>query len=482
MSYNNNMYGAASNDMYHQQPLQPQLGSRSHSLYQPQQQQQQSALRNNSSQLWMGELDPFWDENYIKSIWNTFGFPNVNVKIIKDVKNVPAQTYNAGYCFVEFPTLDIASNALSKNGSRIPNTNKILKLNWASGGSGVSTAPRSGNGAMGNEISIFVGDLAPDVTESILFEFFGTKYSSVSATKIMVDQQTGQSKGYGFVRFLNEADQQRALSEMQGAVINGRPIRVSTAVPKNRPTSFNQRSQQPFPQQHSSAGFASTNNLTNNNGAQGYLPSAQTQQILTSLDSQYQPPLNQFTDPNNTTVFIGGLSSIVTEEDLRLYFQPFGDITYVKIPMGKGCGFVQYTTRASAELAISKMQGYPIGNSRIRLSWGRSNANPKQQYRPQQELPTMYSYEQQGQVPGVPTHGSIIGLTGEYGVQNLQQQYGQIQHPAQQQQQHGLQQETIQTEQSEGSTDQSRLNQLYLAARDGRLDAIDSAANGYIFA
>ena len=86
-------------------------------------------------------------------------------------------------------------------------------------------------------------------------------------------------------------------------------------------------------------------------------------------------PMNQFTDPNNTTVFVGGLSGYVTEDELRSFFQGFGEITYVKIPPGKGCGFVQFVQRHAAEMAINQMQGYPIGNSRVRLSWGRSQNN-----------------------------------------------------------------------------------------------------------
>ncbi|OIW26856.1 hypothetical protein CONLIGDRAFT_683805 [Coniochaeta ligniaria NRRL 30616] len=50
------------------------------------------------------------------------------------------------------------------------------------------------------------------------------------------------------------------------------------------------------------------------------------------------PPWAGFTDPNNTTVFVGGLSGYVTEDELRPFFQGFGEITYVKIPPGKGCG------------------------------------------------------------------------------------------------------------------------------------------------
>ncbi|PWZ13867.1 Polyadenylate-binding protein RBP45 [Zea mays] len=49
-------------------------------------------------------------------------------------------------------------------------------------------------------------------------------------------------------------------------------------------------------------------------------------------------------DPNNTTVFVGGLDSNVDEVYLRQIFTPYGEISYVKIPIGKHCGFVQFTS------------------------------------------------------------------------------------------------------------------------------------------
>ena len=61
-------------------------------------------------------------------------------------------------------------------------------------------------------------------------------------------------------------------------------------------------------------------------------------------------------DPTNTTLFIGGLSSSVTEEDLSVLFGRYGDIVYTKIPPGKGCGFVQFVQRSAAEAAMGQMQ------------------------------------------------------------------------------------------------------------------------------
>lgn len=126
--------------------------------------------------------------------------------------------------------------------------------------------------------------------------------------------------------------------------------------------------------------------------------------------------MNQFTDPNNTTVFVGGLSGYVTEDELRSFFQGFGEITYVKIPPGKGCGFVQFVHRHAAEMAINQMQGYPIGNSRVRLSWGRSqnNSGVGTPYRPAPPPPHYWPPGPPGPPgPGGPFGGPGFGGNGQ---------------------------------------------------------------------
>jgi len=86
-------------------------------------------------------------------------------------------------------------------------------------------------------------------------------------------------------------------------------------------------------------------------------------------------------DPSNTTVFVGGLPACISEATLKTFFQNFGEITYVKIPPNKGCGFVQYVRREDAQQAMLKMHDFPIhGKSRIRLSWGRSLGDKQVEY------------------------------------------------------------------------------------------------------
>ncbi|KAK1347593.1 hypothetical protein POM88_055036 [Heracleum sosnowskyi] len=47
--------------------------------------------------------------------------------------------------------------------------------------------------------------------------------------------------------------------------------------------------------------------------------------------------------------FIGNLDPNVTEDELKQIFRQLGEISYVRIPATKGCGFVQFVARASAE-------------------------------------------------------------------------------------------------------------------------------------
>ncbi|KAF6176456.1 hypothetical protein GIB67_010093 [Kingdonia uniflora] len=65
----------------------------------------------------------------------------------------------------------------------------------------------------------------------------------------------------------------------------------------------------------------------------------------------------------------------VTDEVLRKQFSEFGKIVSVIIPIGKGCGFVQFATKSNAEEALQGMNGTTIGKNTVRLSWGRSPAN-----------------------------------------------------------------------------------------------------------
>lgn len=84
------------------------------------------------------------------------------------------------------------------------------------------------------EISVYVGDLDLSVSEAKLYEHFKSKYPSVFAAKIIADNATKASKGYGFVKFTSQDEAQRAIAENNGAIFGGRNIKVSQAYMKTR--------------------------------------------------------------------------------------------------------------------------------------------------------------------------------------------------------------------------------------------------------
>lgn len=81
-------------------------------------------------------------------------------------------------------------------------------------------------------MKLFVGGLAWATTGETLkeaFEAFGT----VTEATVVSDRETGRSRGFGFVAFENDADGRKALEAMEGAVVDGRNIRVSEAVQRD---------------------------------------------------------------------------------------------------------------------------------------------------------------------------------------------------------------------------------------------------------
>ncbi|KAL8055491.1 hypothetical protein ABFX02_04G059000 [Erythranthe guttata] len=286
--------------------------------------------------LWIGDL-PYWaDENYLRG-WFSHTGEVLSIKVIRNKLTGQPE----GYGFVEFTNHQVAESVLqSYNGTQIPGTELTFRLNWASSGIG----ERRPDG--GTEHSIFVGDLAPDVTDYLLQETFRTSYSSVRGAKVVTDTNTGRSKGYGFVKFIDEMERNRAMVEMNGVYCSTRPMRISAAAPKKTSTVVQQ--------------YAATKAV--------YPTPMYTAPVQTV-------PVDN--DINNTTVFVGSLDPNVTEEELKQIFMQFGDIVYVKIPVAKGCGFVQFAARTSAEESIQRMQGTVIGQQVVRLSWGRY-PTPKQ--------------------------------------------------------------------------------------------------------
>ncbi|CAN1307343.1 Polyadenylate-binding protein RBP47C [Linum perenne] len=235
---------------------------------QPPMYQKQIQGSEDAKTVWIGDLLVWMDETYLHNCFSRTGEVS-SVKVIRNKQTGQSE----GYGFVEFYSHAAAEKVLQTyNGCAMPNSDQPFRLNWATFAGERRQEPNT-------DLSIFVGDLAADVTDSMLQETFAGKYPSVKGAKVVIDSNTGRTKGYGFVRFGDE------------------------------------------------------------------------------------------------NIFVGGIDSDVTEEDLRQPFSQYGEVVSVKIPVGKGCGFVQFANRKDAEEALQGLNGTVIGKQTVRLSWGRSPAN-----------------------------------------------------------------------------------------------------------
>jgi len=164
------------------------------------------------------------DEDFIQKALHMMGEVNIlSIKVIKNKFTGGA----AGYGFINFISDQVALTCMHKlNGKIMPNTNPPIrfKLNHNSN----RLLPGEKNH------SIWVGDLTPEVDDLQLYRFFSARFQSIVSAKVVLDD-SGFSKGFGFIRFGNEQEQQTAMTSMMGVSgLGGKPIKVSIAVQKTK--------------------------------------------------------------------------------------------------------------------------------------------------------------------------------------------------------------------------------------------------------
>ncbi|KAF5190070.1 Oligouridylate-binding protein [Thalictrum thalictroides] len=247
----------------------------------------------------------------------------------------------SSYGFVDyFDRRSAALAILTLNGRHL--FGQPIKVNWA-----YASGQREDTSG---HFNIFVGDLSPEVTDATLFACFSV-FPSCSDARVMWDQKTGRSRGFGFVSFRSQQEAQSAINDLTGKWLGSRQIRCNWAT-KGAGSDDNQNSDS-----------KSVVELTSGTSDDG--------QDVANNDA----PEN---NPQFTTVYVGNLAPEVTQLDLHRLFHLLGAgaIEEVRIQRDKGFGFVRYSTHAEAAMAIQ------IGNTRmlfgkaIKCSWGSKPTPP----------------------------------------------------------------------------------------------------------
>jgi RNA recognition motif-containing protein len=80
-------------------------------------------------------------------------------------------------------------------------------------------------------MNIYIGNLPYSATNDDLQQAFSA-YGEVSRANVIMDRETGRSKGFGFVEMNNKAEGEAAIKSLDGSELGGRNIRVNEARPR----------------------------------------------------------------------------------------------------------------------------------------------------------------------------------------------------------------------------------------------------------
>ena len=78
---------------------------------------------------------------------------------------------------------------------------------------------------------LYVGNLSYDVTDSALEQMFAA-HGTVQSAQVIMDRDTGRSKGFGFVEMGSDQEAQAAIAALNGQEVDGRRLTVNEAKPR----------------------------------------------------------------------------------------------------------------------------------------------------------------------------------------------------------------------------------------------------------
>jgi nucleolar protein 4 len=198
---------------------------------------------------------------------------------------------------------------------------------------------------------LFVRSLAPTVTSDDLTEYFSETFP-IKHALVVLNKDTKESKGYGFVTFADTEDAKRAKEELDGTSLKGKKIKIDLAESRHR-------------------------------DADGTV-SGLSAGAKAKADRELQKKENQ-----TPKLIVRNLPwSIKTPEQLQKLFLSYGKCHFVKLPKLpsgelRGFGFVALRGKKNAEKAMAQLNGKEIDGRQIAVDW----AVDKEQWQDLQKKP-----------------------------------------------------------------------------------------------
>eukprot|EP01126_Amoeba_proteus_P023041 TRINITY_DN231_c0_g1_i12.p1 TRINITY_DN231_c0_g1~~TRINITY_DN231_c0_g1_i12.p1 ORF type:complete len:362 (-),score=53.41 TRINITY_DN231_c0_g1_i12:183-1268(-) len=266
-----------------------------------------------------------------------------------------------------------------------------------------------------NQVSLYVGNLAPQVTQALLLHIFSV-VGEVTSAKIITDK-TGESLGYGFVDFRNHHSAERALNSLNGRNIYGSEIKVNwAAVTTGKEDVSNHHHlfvgdigpevtdetlweafkmfdslsdarvlKDPMHNRSRGYGFVAFRDRADAEhaihtmngvwlGTRAIRVNWASQKTTKAAANLEFDTVAAQTPPSSTTVYVGNIAPETTEGEVRSVFSKFGKIEEIRMQCDKGYAFVRYPDHHTATRAIIDGNGEFIGVRSVRCSWGKERA------------------------------------------------------------------------------------------------------------
>eukprot|EP01018_Ginkgo_biloba_P021628 Gb_11804 [translate_table: standard] len=256
---------------------------------------------------------------FIKNLHESIGNANLHDTFSKfgnilSCKVATQDGKSKGYGFVHFETEEAAMTAIEKvNGMMMEGkqvyVGKFMKRN-----------ERTGSAADLKFTNLYIKNLEQDVTEELLHGKFST-FGKISNLVIMKDEN-GNSKGFGFINFDNPDDAKKAVESMNGSQLGTKAIYVGRAQKK-----------------------------------------AEREQMLRRQFEEKRH--EQMLKYQGSNLYVKNIDDAVDDEELREVFGHCGTITSAKIMrdekgLSKGFGFVCFTTPEEANKALADLSGHML--------------------------------------------------------------------------------------------------------------------------